>query len=254
MPRSIKLGRGKNIKQAEKSKRKKAAALGLVFVILAVLSAALFMRLFIIPSAEESPIEIASIPPSASLTPAATFTRAATAQPTSTPTVSPSASATPTLHLPFFGSPAPTEPTPTRITIPTITPLRLSRQLGVPIGAEKQFIIQRVELGESLEPYAEQFNTTLEAIISLNYYLYLKSPVTRDVLIIFPLNFSDVSGMHVLEIYQIQEKDRGINYETLAALLKTDLNDFKYYNGILTPDERPLVGQYYLIPRERLIP
>lgn len=179
----------------------------------------------------------------------------------------PTATGTPTLHIPFFGSITVTSsPTLT----PSITPTKFvsKHQLDVPIGTDRKFIIHRLEEGESLDPHVLEYNTSIEAVLAINYYLYLTNPVKRDVLIVFPLNFADVSGLHVLTIYQMPESIhgvnpnlkvlnfRGINYEDLVLYLRNHINleDFKYYNGITEPGDRPLVGDYFLIPQKRLVP
>lgn len=201
-------------------------------------------------------------------------TRTATIQPSETLTPFPTHTATlppiaitntPTLHIPFFGSVTVTN-SPT--TMPSSTPTKFisNHQLDVEIGTDQKFIIHRLAEGENLDAHVLTYNTSIKAVIDLNYYLYLTNPVHRDVLIIFPLNFTDVSGLHILNVYQMPEIEikpvnpelginlRGINYEDLAHHLRVNLNDFKYYNGITDPSDRPLVGNYYLIPEKRLTP
>jgi hypothetical protein len=197
--------------------------------------------------------------------------------PTETPTPSlaitltlppPIATGTPTLHIPFFGSFTVTSsPSITPSVVPTEYISR--HQLDVPIGTDRKFIIHRLARGESLDPHVQAYNTSVEAVMALNYDLFLANPVKKDVLIVFPFNFSDVSGLHTLKIYQMPEFThninpqgpgaryyRGINYEDLILYLSAhiDLNDFKYYNGITEPGDRPLVGDYFLIPQPRLVP
>jgi hypothetical protein len=177
-----------------------------------------------------------------------------TPQPTITPLpFTPTKTPTPTLHLPFFGS---ITVTFTPSTTPSMTPTRYIRKHGmdVPIGTDRKFIIHRLELGDRLEPYAEKYNTSIEAIQALNYFLHLKNPIYRDALVIFPIGFTDVTKLHILTIYQIPESERGENYEYLVPKFKFDMDDFKYYNGINEPGERPLVGDYYLIPQRKITP
>lgn len=160
---------------------------------------------------------------------------------------------TPTLHIPFFGSVTVTSSLTLTPSV-TATEFVSKHQLDVPIGTDRKFIIHRLAEGERLDPHVMQYNTSIEAVKAINYYLYLVNPVQRDVLIIFPLNFTDVSGMHVLVIYQVREDERGINIEYLAQKFKVDLTDLKYYNGITIAGDRPLVGDLFLIPQPRLVP
>ncbi len=127
-------------------------------------------------------------------------------------------------------------------------------RLDTPIGTDRKFIIHRLAKYESLDPYLEKYNTSMQAVSALNYYLYLVNPARRDILIVFPINFTDVSGMSVLVIYQLKESERGVNFEYLAGRFHVDLEALKYYNGVTDAGERPLVGDYYLLPLKRLIP
>lgn len=172
---------------------------------------------------------------------------------TATPSLPPTLTGTPTLHVPFFGSVTVTSSvTMTPSTTPTTFVSR--HQADIPVGMDRKFVIHRLAKGESLDPHVKTYNTSVEAVKALNYYLYLTNPVRRDVLIVFPINFEDVSGMHVLIIYQVKELERGINIEDLAKHFHVNLKDFKYYNGITEAGDRPLVGDYFLIPHERLVP
>ncbi|MDD2921894.1 MAG: hypothetical protein PHQ36_06360 [Anaerolineales bacterium] len=197
-----------------------------------------------------------SQPPETTATP--TLYALPTKTPTQTlaPTLPPptlAATSTPTLHIPFFGSVTVTSsPTATPSLTPTVFISR--HQIDVPIGTDKKFIIHRLAYKENLDPYVEKYNTSIEAVVAINYYLYLTNPVKRDVLIVFPIGFADVSGLPTLAIYQITEKERGINYEDLAWRLRIETSDLKYYNGVTDPNDRPLVGDYFLIPQKRLVP
>jgi hypothetical protein len=191
--------------------------------------------------------------PTISITAPSSATNTNTPEPTITPSpLPPTETPTPTLHIPFFGS---ITVTPSLTSSPTTTPTKVERKhaLDVAVGTDHKFIIHRIEAGDFLDPYAEKYNTSVDAIKSINYYLYLDNPVRNDTLVIFPIGIVDVSGLYVLGIYKIEEADRGSSFEYLARKLKFDLNDFKYYNGIVSY-ERPLVGEYYLIPQKRLIP
>jgi hypothetical protein len=201
------------------------------------------------PPAQGEPTSRQVIPP-ASNTP--TFINLLAPAMTLSP-VPPAITSTPTLHIPLFASVTATiQPTAT----PSITPIPFvsKHRLDVPIGTDRKFIIRRLAAGESLDTYIQQYSTSFKAVKALNYYLLLTSSVKRDVLVVFPIGFTNVSGMHVLNIYQIKESERGVNFEYVAHKLKVDINDFKYYNGITEAGDRPLVGDYYLVPLKRIIP
>ncbi len=171
-------------------------------------------------------------------------------KPTETPSAIPSVTPTPTLHRPLFGSATPTQ-SPTLTPSVTPSPFVSKHSLNVPIGTERQFVIRRVAFKENFEKYIQQYSTSFKAVSAINYDLRLNSTVARaDMLVVFPVGFADVSGMHVLTVYQIPERERGVSYEYLAKKFKVEVALFKYYNGITQAGERPLVGEYYLIPRQ----
>ena len=140
-------------------------------------------------------------------------------------------------------------PTPTLSrTSPTSTPSRLD----VPIGTDYKFVIHRVLDGENLDQYAAKYNTSVEAILAVNYKL--KHPAWTDTLVVIPIGFTDVAKLPSFVVYQVSEKDRGISVELLAKYLRVTPLDLKYYNGWTNAGDRPLVGDYLLVPRPRPIP
>jgi len=213
---------------------------------IALLVLFLFEQTFLRPTAAP--------PAAASATPTkAAFTPTIAPSKTSTPAASATPTPTPTLHLPFFGSvTASLSATPTASA--TFAPYASKHQLNIPIGTDRQFVIRRLGAGEKLDEYLLQYNTTFEAVNQINYDLYLQNPVIRDVLVVFPYQFFDVSGLNSLSIFQTRESERGANYEYLALILHVDLETFKRYNGIASFMERPLVGEFYLVPQRRIIP
>ncbi|GAB4546402.1 MAG: hypothetical protein Fur002_21450 [Anaerolineales bacterium] len=216
---------------------------------------ALAIALLVIFLFEQILLRPAATPPAAVSATALqeTSTCTPTLAPSETPKPQASATPTPTLHLPIFGSvTARSSPTPTASA--TFAPYVSKHQLNIPIGTDKRFVIRRLETGERLDEYLLQYNTTFDAVKQINYDLYLQNPVIRDVLVVFPYNFFDVSGLNSLTVYQTQEPERGANYEYLALILHVDLETFQRYNGITSFMERPLVGEYYLVPQKRIIP
>ena len=155
---------------------------------------------------------------------------------------------------PTFTSTATLEnsPTPTHTPIPsTETPSPPSATmespvlaLETPIGQDIQFIIHEVIPGESLEAYARDYNTTVEAIRAVNYNLPSFLPL--DWIVVIPLNTNDVSDIPLFEPFEITQI---VTVEALADLLSVDLTELRRYNRIpsgytLSP------GEWILIPRE----
>ena len=155
---------------------------------------------------------------------------------------------------PTFTSSATLEnsPTPTHTPIPsTETPSPPSATmespvlaLETPIGQDIQFIIHEVIPGESLELYARDYNTTVEAIRAVNYNLPSFLPL--DWIVVIPFNTKVVSNIPLFEPFEVTET---VTVEALADLLSVDLTELRRYNRIptgytLSP------GEWILIPRE----
>jgi len=157
------------------------------------------------------------------------------------------ASAIPTATLPaVFALPSATA-TPASPLTPTSTLIR--RRLDIPIGTDRKFVIHRVAEGEKLEQYALLYQTSVDAILFINYNL--RNPAWTDVLVVIPLGFTDVADLPIFVVYQVKEEERGISVEALAKELRVSMEDLKYYNGMAEPWDRPLVGDLFLVPRPR---
>ena len=166
---------------------------------------------------------------------------------TPTPTIKPSSTYTITLKATNENIPSPTQtlipPTETPSPPPpTIAPPVLA--LETPIGRDLKFIIHEVIPGESLELYARDFNTTVEAIRAVNYNLPSFLPL--DWIVVIPINTNDVSDIPSFEPYEVRQP---VTIEVLANQLSVDLTELRRYNRIpsgyiLNP------GEWLLVPRE----
>jgi hypothetical protein len=145
-----------------------------------------------------------------------------------------------------------TTPTPTELILtvtqasptPTSEPQNLA--LDSPIGKEYQFIIHRVAEGETLQIFADQYNTSVEAITAVNYELI--SPLWIGWLVIIPLNTTEVSNLPAFEAYMIQQQS--IDLRELADQLSASLEKIALYNN-LNVEYLLTEGEWLLIPRER---
>jgi len=131
----------------------------------------------------------------------------------------------------------------------TPTSSLIKRRLDMPIGTDYKFVIHRVSEGENLEQYAAQYNTSVEAILLINYNL--RNPAWTDVLVVIPVGFTNVANLPIFVVYQVKEEERGISVEALAKKLRVDPLDLKYYNGMTEAWDRPLVGDLFLVPRPK---
>ncbi|MDD2923189.1 MAG: LysM peptidoglycan-binding domain-containing protein, partial [Anaerolineales bacterium] len=147
-------------------------------------------------------------------------------------------------------------PSPTTAFTPTITPtftatgsptsILYKRGLDMPIGDYYKFVIHKAKDGERLEDFAQKYNTTVEAILAINYHL--TNPVWADMLFVVPVGFSNTEELPIFVVYQVKGEERGISADSLARKLRANPFDLKYYNNILAEGERPLVGDLILVP------
>jgi len=137
----------------------------------------------------------------------------------------------------------PFSPSPTW-TVATFMPTRnVFHALETPIGITTQFVIHRVQLGESLTLLSTQFGTTVGAIQQVNFNI--KFPLLVDSLIIIPINQTDVSGLPSFEAYMV-EKD--MPAEELAKQLSVNPSLFEVYNDIKA-NQVLKNGEWVLVPR-----
>lgn len=116
--------------------------------------------------------------------------------------------------------------------------------LDAPIGRGQLFIIHKVANGENLTTLADTFNTSVEAILAVNYMLNV--PIRVDATVIIPLQKEDTQGLSLFEPYQVTHAQ--IAAEALAKELETDALLFKYVNDL---DDGDILhkGDWILVPR-----
>ena len=180
---------------------------------------------------------------SSSITLTATKTKTPTRTPTRTRTMTPTKTRTPTpifTNTPTF---TPTQ-TPTLSATPTSTPIPFQRALDTPLGIDQKFIIHQIKHGESLSYYAATYKTSAEAILRVNYSLFI--PLWADALVVIPVDFSAVAQMPYFQPFRVSVE--GITIEAMAKELGTNLDDFIYFNGFKS-GERLKLGDWFLVPR-----
>lgn len=117
--------------------------------------------------------------------------------------------------------------------------------LDTPIGGEVQFIIHRVLEGESLQYFADRYNTSTEAILGVNENLVL--PMWVGWVVVIPLNTTDVAKFPAFVPHQIEEE--GITLSALAEKLAAPIDDLAFHNNI---DTGHILheGEWVLVPRD----
>jgi len=107
------------------------------------------------------------------------------------------------------------------------------------------FIILRVDPGESLARYATRFNTTDAAIRAVNYDLPPVLP--PGWILVIPMDITDISGLPAFEPLEVQTG--GMTIEALAVELGVGVEDLYRYNDI-QPGRIMQAGEWLLVPRE----
>lgn len=134
--------------------------------------------------------------------------------------------------------------TPTLL-IPTETAsLTPPAGLETPISENPSLLIHRVTRGESLTSLATRYNTTPEAIQTVNFVMPL--PLWQDWLVVIPVNLPDANGLPRFEVYQVGETDSTL--EVLTAQQGVDVDLAARYNQ-LNPTDILTVGSWLLLPR-----
>jgi hypothetical protein len=140
-------------------------------------------------------------------------------------------------------------PTPTSsltlTPVVTLPAMVIVHALEVPIGTQTPLLIHRVKAGESLALIAKTYNTTEEAITSLNYNLSL--PLWPNLVIVIPLNQVDVINLPQFQAYEILES---LSLKDLEYLTASDFESLLFYNSV-EAGHVFMAGEWVLIPHLR---
>lgn len=111
-------------------------------------------------------------------------------------------------------------------------------------GSLHQFVICKVSDGDLLEKYAEIFNTSVGAIIRVNYALSL--PLWNNALVVIPVDFTDVEQLPYFQPYRVTAEV--IALKDLALELDVNFDKLIYYNSLNGKSEVHS-GEWLIIPR-----
>ena len=165
-------------------------------------------------------------------TPRASQTPAGTVFPSSTPTLTPIPSRTPTKTV------TPTSP-------PTLPPGACGHPLDAQFGAEVKFVIHRVAGGDSMDLFISKYQTSLDAILAVNFSLHI--PLWAEAIIVIPVGRTDTRGIPPFEPYQASGES--LSLDALAQKLNTDAQSLQKYNAF--DDSCKTFINWLLIPRVR---
>ena len=172
--------------------------------------------------------------PTSTITKTPRPTRTPTQTPSNTPTETPSntPTLTPTYTLTSTDTP---NLTATNSVSLTMTASSFAEACGhgldVPFGGSPTFVVHLMAGGESLNMYAEKYQTTTDAILAINYQL--TTPIKSGKVIVIPLNTSSVSGIPPFELYQAVEAV--VTTDELASQLGTNSQSLDQYNALVEP-------------------
>lgn len=156
----------------------------------------------------------------------------------------------------MISAPATQDPTPTLsesvavVPIPSSTP-ELPRPIlafevtRVPLGGNQSYLIHVVKEQETLDLIAVNYNTTVQAIIAVNYKI--TPPVWVDYPIVVPVGAEDETGLPSFTVYEVKDEEL-ISSILLAEKLTVDVESLERYNGC-SNDCQFARGDVLLIPQ-----
>ena len=130
----------------------------------------------------------------------------------------------------------------------TVTPAPNPHRFEViklPPGSDQGFLVHMVAVGETLDMIAGHYNTTVQAILAVNYKL--EPPVWAQYPIVIPLGAEDTTGYPAFEVYVVETNEK-ISAESLAGILGMDAAALEFYNTC-TGNCQFNKGDVLLIPR-----
>jgi len=97
----------------------------------------------------------------------------------------------------------------------------------LPPGTTQGYLVHMVAAGETLDVIAAHYDTTVQAIIAVNYKL--KPPVWVHYPIVIPKGATDATGLPAFDVYVVDEAET-ITAESLAENLGVDASALEFYN------------------------
>ena len=116
----------------------------------------------------------------------------------------------------------------------------------MPPGGDQGYLVHIVAVGETLDIIADHYDTTVQAILAVNYKL--KPPVWVQYPIVIPVGADDTAGYIAFEVYVVVDAYEVITAESLANILGVDASALEFYNMCISNCQFHK-GDVLLIPR-----
>jgi len=118
----------------------------------------------------------------------------------------------------------------------------------VPPGGNQGYLVHIVAVGETLDMIADRYDTTVQAIMAVNYGL--KPPVWVQYPIVIPVNTKDAAGLPAFKVYVVEAYE-SISAKSLADVLGVDASALEFYN-LCTANCQFNKGDVLLVPFTQL--
>lgn len=136
-------------------------------------------------------------------------------------------------------------PEPTLTDIPTQPIEIVPHMLETPFRNNPQLLVHQVKEGEGFIMLAEKYQTSVDAIKTINYAI--TDSLLYNQILVIPVNTTDVSGLPSFSVYQEQEGN--VTIEELATRMQLDAASFSSYND-LPLNYLVSQGEMLLIPHQ----
>lgn len=135
---------------------------------------------------------------------------------------------------------------PEREVMPTATVTVLleadtSAALMGPFGPNNEYILHRVQTGESLAVLVERYRTSLEVILRANL---IEGIIQAEQVLVIVINRTDPAGIEPFQVVQLEEDT---SLPDLASRVGVQVSDLSYCNG-LAENEKLAAGQWIIYP------
>ena len=133
---------------------------------------------------------------------------------------------------------------PTQTDVPAVPTAIQSHLLETPIGEYPKMLLHRVNAGESFIFLADTYNTSVQAIKTVN--LNMADLLYANQVIVIPVDTTNVDGLPGFLVYEILEEGKSI--EDIADELVVDITSLIKYNDLVAGYQLTM-GEWLLIPR-----